>query len=1342
MPIVKVVTLPGNKEDYFVEVGTSIEDALQQCPHEGIVNLWNDLEANGRNNFILRLDGREPEGDPRSVFLREGSVLCVYLRPGITAGLGGLVTGGALAVGGLGGFLVSAGLFALKLGLAVGLGVLTNLLLAPKVDDVSQVPGVSESLRLTGSKNRVNPGRVIPAPYGKIRFTPPLAAFPVTVSEGDTGDQNLLLAFQHGMGAYKISDPRIGSISINNENFENPTIEDEIIPSLDELKAEISPPSDPSIPVQDTSTPSETGTGNLGPHWVTETEDDFGSDEFFNSVQIISQINTSASNSTLFRLSPTDFFSGWEIRLGTASTQPFFTLLRRISTAPFFEVIGNASWATGAIPGNQWVQVGLVWKIQGLSGSDAPVVELWVNGVKQTPTSPFAIASGKQSTLDNGFGGFRAHRLELGTEIDMTLLSVAGWRERLTAQDFIAISNSNAGDVGEPERVDLRLTHSFGANTYDAQGTLRYWYRTFNSDPTTNLKAETSLTSQISTRLLAVTPTTTSSSTPGGTVGTDDMINDVTVFTPLFETFPRTIREEQTNVRLKARFAATINDNSVLFNTEPDTTRFSVDLSFVNGLVRFNEFGERKKFSTRLFGEFRIAGSTDQWETFIDRVVSDDNVFPFSLTFSSKILSPNTYELRLTNLNSATDAGANAFTLEQGGTGDDSVSTRADVAVRAIRSEAPFIPFPCPGLRVTTLRINATKDQIDEIEEYNVLQETGVPFYAVVSGTLTEFPLGDPNDPDDPIRKNPPPEHLVAGRNPAWITLDVLRGQESRREGFPDSYFDFQEWKAWADFCDNPNDGVLTSSGTQLPLTFDGVFDLNDQSIFASANVAAAAGRASVSLVGSKFKIVVDDPSFRSVPTDVFTSRNVQDFSINTTYPDQIDSVNVDFKDFETEVLTSVNIVRPGVFNPNTFEAETVSNEFRGQQDLRNITRATLFDLLANNLRFTEYSWGTSLDSLIIQRGDRVLINHFLLGDELQTSARVVLFNTNSSDEVINIVIDEAVEVAEGTTYGVKIRHSNFSVSNLIQVTDLQSDVGAGKTLLTVTPTTITDLDVDDLLIVGPMNEITFPVIIKSIEPRADLTADVTAVDDKEEEIKQIIANEMAVITNPAIQGVIADSPVDQSTSSGTGITMPRSTITASGIPAHVQGALSLYVFRKMGIDDVTETPLGASQMTSPNNEHVLYRVDRLSTADAQEVDFWDTEITNSSRSGAAMHFRKGKVAQLINLDEDDLTIPDIDIAKPRSAVLMCVSTAGGPVVDKWLGVTFSGSEVTQANWQHTSSGTLTGEINSLSHKTGVALIQDQPVGTISGSQWNVSVSGTGIATRISMTVVEPREQG
>uniref|UniRef100_UPI003340AEDE host specificity factor TipJ family phage tail protein n=1 Tax=Methylibium sp. TaxID=2067992 RepID=UPI003340AEDE len=311
-----------------------------------------------------------------------------------------------------------------------------------------------------------------------------------------------------------------------------------------------------------------------------------------------------------------------------------------------------------------------------------------------------------------------------------------------------------------------------------------------------------------------------------------------------------------------------------------------------------------------------------------------------------------------------------------------------------------------------------------------------------------------------------------ATRNPAWAFADVLRGSANARP-VPDSRIDLDALLAWATWCD--------ANG----FTFDGVFDRR-QSVYECLQEIAATACASPTVTDGKFSVVVDNT--RDTVIQHFTPRNLRSFSSTKVFAVRPHAVKVIFyPESSGHQAEELFVYDDGYTAANSTLFETLELPYTtsAQAAWKRGRRA----MFAARLRSEVYEGEADIEHLVCNRGDLVRVRHDVMLWGLG-EARVASLVTSGADTA-GIIVDAPLTMAGGTSYGIRVRQASTSAEYTL------TTVAGDQTQLDfATPVaTASGPAVGDLVQFGELGAESVELLVRSIEPGADMSARISFVD-------------------------------------------------------------------------------------------------------------------------------------------------------------------------------------------------------------------------------------------------------
>lgn len=212
----------------------------------------------------------------------------------------------------------------------------------------------------------------------------------------------------------------------------------------------------------------------------------------------------------------------------------------------------------------------------------------------------------------------------------------------------------------------------------------------------------------------------------------------------------------------------------------------------------------------------------------------------------------------------------------------------------------------------------------------------------------------------------------VATRNPAWIYLDILRGNTNKNP-VADSKIDLSEFLAWAQDNDAiPVNDPNAPAGYVCDMIIDGETTVKE----ALKNVASV-GRATPGRRDAKFSIVRDSPN--KIPVQLISPKNCISFSAEMSYTKLPHALKVSFLDESDGFLNKEVIVYSAGYNANGSGGNAVATQFEtlslpGTTRIEQARRLARYYMATAQLQRERINCSLDYEQLIVQRGDLCLV--------------------------------------------------------------------------------------------------------------------------------------------------------------------------------------------------------------------------------------------------------------------------------------------------------------------------------------------------------------------------------
>lgn len=421
--------------------------------------------------------------------------------------------------------------------------------------------------------------------------------------------------------------------------------------------------------------------------------------------------------------------------------------------------------------------------------------------------------------------------------------------------------------------------------------------------------------------------------------------------------YPQQVIEDQISVNL------TNAGGSIIRRTARDTSECSIDIAFVQGLVKYDDKGktQAKGVTTRV--EWRLFGNTDWFiQGEFDAINNQQKLIRRGYRWAFP--EPGLYEVRLTRLTPDST--------------DTKIIDRSDWScIRSFRRESPF-NFKKP-VAMVAMRIRASNQLNGVVNNYSAVASLLCKDWDAATQAWI-------------VRET---------SNPASLFRHVLQGPAN---AYPksDDQINIEQLQDWHEFC--------VAKG----LTYNRVHDYDATRLDVLADIAAA-GRATPHDDGERWGVTIDRP--QSTYVSAISPRNSWDFQGSTPQVLFPDGHRIQFIDATNDWQQMERVVPfPGV-DPNNVQV-TEDLPMPGVTDPGQIWKAARRRQYELIHRPHSYTVSQDIESLVLARGDLVPVNHDIL-DRDQVSARVRSVSDSS------VTLDTQVTMEAGRSYACVFRTSS-----------------------------------------------------------------------------------------------------------------------------------------------------------------------------------------------------------------------------------------------------------------------------------------------------------------------------
>lgn len=402
------------------------------------------------------------------------------------------------------------------------------------------------------------------------------------------------------------------------------------------------------------------------------------------------------------------------------------------------------------------------------------------------------------------------------------------------------------------------------------------------------------------------------------------------------------------------------------------------------------------------------------------------------------------------NLRWIVDVGQYEVRLKRLTPDTSSSSIRDEVFWTMLRTIQNAVPVNKTGLCLVAMRIKATDQLNGTVDQFNCLAQS-----LLLDWTGTSWVL-------------------QATNNPASVYRDILQGSANARP-LPDARLDLATLQAFHARCAAKN------------LAFNAVIDFRT-TVFELARDVLAAGRASFGLRDGKYSVVED--LAQTTPVQHFTPRNSWGFRGTKTFADLPHALKTRFVNPEKDWQQDERLVyADGYSAVNATKFETF--DLIGVTDYDQAWKLGRYHLAVAQLRPETYELTTDVENLVCTRGDLVRVVHDvpLFGAGY---GRIKSLTLDGSNNATAFTLDDVLTMSAGVSYAVRFRKSDGSslMQQLVTVAGEQSTFAFTAAI----PSAMKPA-VGDLALLGVLNAESVELIVKEIQPAADLTAKLTLVD-------------------------------------------------------------------------------------------------------------------------------------------------------------------------------------------------------------------------------------------------------
>jgi len=510
--------------------------------------------------------------------------------------------------------------------------------------------------------------------------------------------------------------------------------------------------------------------------------------------------------------------------------------------------------------------------------------------------------------------------------------------------------------------------------------------------------------------------------------------------------FPSQVREVALNIQLRQV------DGFVLQTTEPDADEAILDVTFPGGLQRITDRNVKLGVAVSFEVQVRpLSGGAWQNPT-LTAPASGITITggAFEIAANSKSAIRRTVRVLFPSRNQW-QVQVRRLTIDDqsDNTGKNQSVTTEESYLTAFRSITNTQPFTKTGIARIAIRVRASNQLNGQIEQLNCTVTSILPVWNGSSWVEQQT------------------------RSPAWAFCDVLRGSANARP-LAASRIDLARMLEW--------DAQTTADG----VTFDALLDQRSSVAEVLDDIAATGNAVRITRNGL-YSVALDNT--KTTVVQHFTPRNSRNFQSTKLFATRPHGLEVLFPNEATEhQQDKIRIYDDGYTAANATLFETLELPFTtsAAQAWRRGRRA----LFTARLRPEIYSLETDIEHIVCEPGDLVKVTHDvpLWG---VSAARVRSLATSGSNTT-GVVLDAAVTMTGGVSYACRFRLATGDTL----LTPVNTAAGEQTALTFATPVATTSGPaVGDLVLFGVSGSESVDLVVRSIEPLADMGARITFQD-------------------------------------------------------------------------------------------------------------------------------------------------------------------------------------------------------------------------------------------------------
>lgn len=332
-----------------------------------------------------------------------------------------------------------------------------------------------------------------------------------------------------------------------------------------------------------------------------------------------------------------------------------------------------------------------------------------------------------------------------------------------------------------------------------------------------------------------------------------------------------------------------------------------------------------------------------------------------------------------------------------------------------------------------------------------------------------------------------------ATNNPAWVFCDLLTGDINPRK-IDKSRLHMDSIVEWANFCDevptSPPSGMIYE---EKRFACNIIVDF-ETTLQALINNVCNAAQASLNIIDGKYGVLID--KLKTTPVQIFTPRNSWDFSSTRNYSTPPHALKIRFVSPDKDWQVDEAIVYDSGYDSETATEFQELSSF-GCTEYEQAWRFGRYMMAQARLRQETMSITVDFEHIVCTRGDYVQITQ----DVMKVGGRPARVKSVTGNVV---KIDDAIDTTP-VPYGYVFRGIGGIETSTLTVIDSDEFELNGPIP-----------SVGDLIVIGPVGNIVFDCLVKSINPNDNMSATLVLV-EKADAVYQAESSDSLPEYNPQL---------------------------------------------------------------------------------------------------------------------------------------------------------------------------------------------------------------------------------